>query len=129
MAFDTQKQFLANVEDAINSAVDLPDSIDRYQKTLQYARSKLNFVVGHGLYMLPSNMEVQIGTLNGYNNLIQIATDDMPLGYNSEVNVESPSEILTNDNSSFEISFDVSKKKSEGNFEFFWRNQNLLWRF
>ena len=85
-AFDAQKQFLANVEDAINSTVDLPDSIDRYQRTLQYARSKLDFVVGHGLYMLPSNMEVELGTLNGYNNFIQIASDDMSLGYNSEVN-------------------------------------------
>ena len=79
-AFDAQRIFLANVEDAINSAVDLPDSIDRYQRTLQYAQSKLDFVVVHGLYILPSNMDLH--DLNGYNNLIQIATDDMPLGYN-----------------------------------------------
>ena len=85
-AFDAQKQFLANVEDAINSVVDLPDSIERYQENLLYARSKLDFVIGHGLYMLPSNMELEIGTLNGYNNFIQIASDDMSLGYNSEVN-------------------------------------------
>ena len=30
-AFDAQKQFLANVEDVINSEVDLPGSIERYQ--------------------------------------------------------------------------------------------------
>ena len=57
-AFDVQKQFIANVEDAINSEVDLPSSIGRYQRTLQYARSKVDFVIGHGLYMLPSNMEI-----------------------------------------------------------------------
>ena len=34
-AFDAQKQFMTNVEDAINSAVDLPSSIYRYQNTLQ----------------------------------------------------------------------------------------------
>ena len=87
-AFDAQKQFLANVKDAINSAVDLPSWIDRYQRTLQYAKSKLDFVVGYGLYMLPSDMDLHVGTLNGYNNLIQIATDDMELGYNAKVNDE-----------------------------------------
>ena len=85
-AFDAQKQFIANVEDAINSEVDLPSSIDRYQRTLQYARSKVDFVIGHGLYMLPSNMEIEVGVVNGYNNLIQIATDDMQLGFNASVN-------------------------------------------
>ena len=85
-AFDAQKQFLVNVEDAINSDVDLPSSIDGYQRTLQYARSKVDFVIGHGLYMLPSNMEIEVGVMNGYNNLIQIATDDMQLGFNASVN-------------------------------------------
>ena len=85
-AFDAQKQFIANIEDAINSDVDLPSSIDRYQRTLQYARSKVDFVIGHRLYMLPSNMEIEVGVVNGYNNLIQIATDDMQLGFNASVN-------------------------------------------
>ena len=94
-AFDAQKQFLANVENAINSDVDLPSSIDRYQRTLQYARSKVDFVIGHGLYMLPSNMEIEVGVVNGYNNLIQIATEDMQLGFNASVNESGglPSEI------------------------------------
>ena len=30
--FDAQKQFLANIEDAIASPVDIPSSITRYQK-------------------------------------------------------------------------------------------------
>ena len=85
-AFDAQKQFLANVEDAINSEVDLPSSIDRYQRTLRYARSKLDFAVGYGLYLLPSDMNLLVGTVYAYNNLIQIASDDMSLGYNAEVN-------------------------------------------
>ena len=32
--FDAQKQFLAYIEDAIASPVDIPRSISRYQKTL-----------------------------------------------------------------------------------------------
>ena len=37
MGCDAQKQFLANVEDAIVAPVDIPSSITRYQKMLQYA--------------------------------------------------------------------------------------------
>ena len=87
-AFDAQKQFLANVEDVINSEVDLPSSIERYQLVLQYARSKVAFVVGSGLYMMPSDMDLYIGTINGYNNLITIATDDLQLGFNVTINEE-----------------------------------------
>ena len=77
------------MEDAINSAVDIPSSISRYQKTLQYAQSKLDFIVGHGLYLLPSNMELLVGNLNGYNNLIQVATSDMKIGFNESLNFAS----------------------------------------
>ena len=87
-AFDAQKQFLAKVEDVINSEVDLPSSIERYQLVLQYARSKVDFVVGSGLYMMPSDMDLYIGTINGYNNLITIATDDLQLGHNDTINEE-----------------------------------------
>ena len=87
-AFDAQKQFLANVEDVINSEVDLPSSIERYQLVLQYARSKVDFVVGSGLYTMPSDMDLYIGTINGYNNLITIATDDLQLGHNDTINEE-----------------------------------------
>ena len=89
-AFDAQKQFLANVEDAINSEVDLPSSIRRYQSTLQYARSKVDFCIGVNLYMVPSNMDLIIGNINGYNNLIVIASSDLQLGHNDEVNKEQP---------------------------------------
>ena len=79
---------MANVEDVINSEVDLPSSIERYQSTLQYARSKVDFVVGLGLYMIPSDIDLYIGTINGYNNLITIATDDLKLGHNDTINEE-----------------------------------------
>ena len=80
-----KKQFLANIEDAINSPVDLPSQIARYQNTLKYARSKVDFVYGVGLYMSPSNMELQIGTIQDYNNKIVIANDveGLSLGLNN----------------------------------------------
>lgn len=87
-AFDAQKQFLANLEDAINSPVDLPSQIKRYQDTLKYARSKVDFVFGIGLYMCPSDMELQIGTIVDYNNEIVIARETQELGLNNGVNTK-----------------------------------------
>lgn len=95
-AFDAQNQFLSNVEDAINSPVDLPSQIQRYQNTLKYARSKVDFVYGIGLYMSPSNMELRIGTIMDYNNEIVIATKNQKLGLNNEVNAKPvPPKITT----------------------------------
>ena len=87
-AFDAQKQFLANIADAINSPVDLPSQIARYQSTLKYARSKVDFVYGIGLYMSPSNMELRIGTFQNYNNKIVIATEGLTLGLNDGTNTK-----------------------------------------
>ena len=89
-AFDAQKQFLANVEDAINSEIDLPSSVERYQSTLQYAMSKVDFVIGEGLYMMPSDMDLYIGTINGYNNKIVIASDNLKMGQNNDINDDIP---------------------------------------
>ena len=85
-AFDAQKQFLANIEDAINSPVDLTSQIARYQNTLKYARTKVDFVYGAGLYMSRSNMELQIGTIQDYNKKIVIANDAQDLGLNNGTN-------------------------------------------
>ena len=89
-AFDAQKQFLANIEDAVLSPVDLPSAIVRYQDVLRYARSKVDFAFGVGLYMAPSNMELQIGTIQDYNNEIVIAGLGQKLGINDGINT-SPS--------------------------------------
>ena len=50
--FDAQKQFVANIEETIASPVDIPSSIARYQKTLGYASTPLDFVCGIGLYQI-----------------------------------------------------------------------------
>ena len=85
-AFDAQKQFLANVEDAISSPVDLPSAISCYQDVLQYARSEVDFSFGVSLYMAPGNMLLRVGKVTGYNNEIVIATDAQSLGLNSGLN-------------------------------------------
>ena len=66
--FDAKKQFRANIEDAIASPVDILSSISRYQKTLQYASTPLDFVFGIGLYLSPRDMAIHPGIIQGYNN-------------------------------------------------------------
>ena len=88
-AFDAQKQFLANTEDAIQSPVDLPSQNTRYQNALKYARTKVDYVFGFGLYMAPSNMELRIGTIQGYNNKIILSTHDQKLWWNATVNLSA----------------------------------------
>ena len=86
--FEAQKQFLANLEDAINSSIDLPDSIARYQSTLKYARSKVDYAVGYGLYMLPSDLQLLVGSRANYNNEIVIAGEEQKLGLNDDINTK-----------------------------------------
>ena len=88
--FDAQKQFLANIEDAIASPVDITSSIARYQKTLQYASTPLHFVFGIGLYLSPSDMALHPGNIQGYNNEIQIAGSDAAIGHNPGINEAMP---------------------------------------
>ena len=61
--FDAKKQFLANVEDSISSPIDIPSSIARYQKMLQYASTPLDFVFGIGLYLSPSDTALHPGNV------------------------------------------------------------------
>ena len=87
---ETQKEFLSLFEDSVNSPVNLPSSMERYQSVLKYARTEVNFVVGYGLQMCPSNMELKIGNFTGYNNLLLIATPNLKLGTNRNINQKPP---------------------------------------
>ena len=55
---DAQQVFLNTFENIINRRVDIPDGIQRFQKTLQYARIKVDYVIGEFIYMLPSDMNL-----------------------------------------------------------------------
>ena len=84
--FDAQKQFLANVEDAIASPDDIPSSIAGYQKTLQYASTPLDFVFGIGLYLAPSDMALHPGNVQGYNNEMVITGSEAAIVHNPGIN-------------------------------------------
>ena len=85
-----QSAFLNNFEDIVNRKVDVREDIKRYQDTLSYASSKVDYSVGEHLYMLPSDMtlKIRLGTV-GYNNKILVSDGKFNLGKNDEVN-ETP---------------------------------------
>ena len=88
----TQSAFLNNFENIVNQKVDIQEDIKRYQNTLSYASSKVDYSVGESIYMIPSDLELRIkrGTA-GYNNKILISDGNFSLGKNDEVNsLETP---------------------------------------
>ena len=87
-----QSAFLNNFEDVVNRSVNIQEDIKRYQETLSYASSKVDYSVGENLFMLPSNMQLRIrsGTV-WYDNKILVSDGKFNLGKNNEVNsLESP---------------------------------------
>ena len=76
----------------MNRRVNIQKDIKRYQETLSYASSKVDYSVGEHLYMLPSdmNLKIRLGTV-GYNNKILVSDGNFSLGKNNEVNsLETP---------------------------------------
>ena len=73
-ALTAQSAFLNNFEDIVNHRVNIQEDIKRYQDTLSYASSKVDYSIGESIYMLPRNMELKIktGTV-GYNNKILVS--------------------------------------------------------
>ena len=91
-ALTAQSAFLNNFEDIVNRRVDIREDIKRYQETLSYTSSKVDYSVGEHLYMLPSDMTLKIrpGTV-GYNNKILVSDEKFILGQNEKVNsLEAP---------------------------------------
>ena len=56
-----QSAFLNNFENVVNHRLDIREDIKRYQDTLSYASSKVDYSVGEHLYMLPSDMTLKSG--------------------------------------------------------------------
>ena len=55
-----QSAFLNNFENVVNRKVDIQEDVKRYQETLSYALSKVDYSVRGNLFMLPSDMELRI---------------------------------------------------------------------
>ena len=85
-ALAAQQSFINNFENVINRGVDIQEDIKRYQDSLNYASSKVDYSVGQDIFMLPSDMNLNIGNVKGYNNEILVAGGDFVLGTNSRIN-------------------------------------------
>ena len=80
--------FLNTFENIVNRRVNIPEDIRRFQKTLQYARSKVDYVISEFIYMLPSNMNLRIGKVKDYNNKILISSPSFKIGTNLKINLD-----------------------------------------
>ena len=85
---DAQRTFLNTFENIVNRRVNIPEDIRRFQKTLQYARSKVDYAIGEFVYMLPSDMNLRIGNVRNYNNKILISSPSFKIGTNLMINID-----------------------------------------
>ena len=59
-ALTAQSAFLNNFENVVNRRVDIREDIKRYQDTLSYTLSEVDYSVGQNIHMLPSDMNLKI---------------------------------------------------------------------
>ena len=85
---DAQRTFLNTFENIVNRRVNIPEDIRRFQKTLQYARSKVDYVIGEFIHMLLTNMNLRIGNVRNYNNKILISSPSFKIGTNVKINLD-----------------------------------------
>ena len=83
-AVDAQKVF----KDTFNNLIrgDLSVYTKKYQGVLEYVLSKVDFSVGVGIYMLPSNLNLNTGKKEGYNKKILVSNTVMKIGSNRDIN-------------------------------------------
>ena len=85
-AVDAQQVFKSTFRALINEDYSIGIDIERYQGVLEHALSKVDFSVGTGIYMLPSDLNLNIGKTKGYNNKILVSNTDMKIGSNRDIN-------------------------------------------
>ena len=90
---DAQEVFLNTLENVINRTVDIPEDTQRFEKTLQYAGSKVDYAIGEFIYMLPSDMNLRTGKIKNYNNKILGSSSSFKIETNLKVNVDDDKHI------------------------------------
>ena len=102
---DAQRTFLNTFENIVNRRINIPEDIRRFQKTLQYARSEVDYAIGEFVYMLPSDMNLRIGNIRNYNNKILISSPSFKIRTNLKIN------LLSSENQRLNV--DVKSKEVE----------------
>ena len=85
-AVDSQKAFKGMFKVLINEDYSIGINIERYQRVLEHALAKVDFSVGIGICMLPSNLSLSIEKTKGYSNKILVSNTDMKIGLNRDIN-------------------------------------------
>ena len=84
-AVDAQKAFKSTFKALINDDYSIGINIERYQEVLEHALSNLDFSVGIGTYILPSNLNLNIGKAKEYNDQILVTYTDIKIGSNRDI--------------------------------------------
>ena len=83
---DAQQALKGMFKALINEDYSISIDIERYQEVLEHALSKVDFSVGIGIHMLPSNLNLSIGKTKRYNKKILMSNTDMKIGSYRDVN-------------------------------------------
>ena len=70
----------------INEGYSISIDIERDQGVLEHVLSRVDFSVGIGIYMLPSNLNLSIENKKGCINKILVSNTDMKIGSNRDIN-------------------------------------------
>ena len=110
-ALTAQKAFLNNFKDIVNCRVGIQEDIKHYQDTLSYASSKVDYSVGENIYMLPSDMNLNIrsGTIRGIMIKFSFLMENLSLGRNDKVSAGFTNTLST------KISHTVTQPTKESN--------------
>ena len=117
---DAQRVFLNSFENIVNRRVDIPEDIRRFQKTLQYAGSKVDYVISEFTYMLPSDMNLRTGKVKNYNDKILISLPSFKIGTNVKINLDEEKDkpdVKSNKEQKQDIKIIITKPNTESNKE------------
>ena len=73
----------------IKSQFSIPESITKYEESITKTNSKIDYVVGIGLYMMPTDLVLKVGSIQRYNNNIVVAKEGMAIGHNENLNSDT----------------------------------------
>ena len=85
-ALNARQVFKSTFKVLINEDYSINADIDMYQSLLEHVLSKVDFSVDTGIYMLPSNLSLNIGKMVGYSTKIFIKNTGMKTGSNKDIN-------------------------------------------
>jgi len=85
-SLECQQNFVDLLESNVKKLFSIPESIRKYQDAISNTNVRINYAVGIGLYMIPSNLVLHVGVIQKYNNNRVIADDSREMGENEDIN-------------------------------------------